>query len=194
QFLMMLRKVLVERVVLRHEDGERLGLATPRPARLLPHRRSGAGVARKHGGVERADVDPELERVRGGHGEQLAVRELPLDRPAVPHDASLSALRRAPVSSSITGGFQRAKSFRPRGDASCSMTLTSRPVRRAASSAGFPTVAVARHHRGSPPCAAISRRSLRRTIATWEPKTPRSTCVSSITTSDSRKKKSAHRA
>ena len=83
QLLVMLREVLVERVVLRHEDGERLGLATPRSARLLPHRRSGPGIARQHGGVERADVHPELERARGRDREQLAVRELPLDRAAV---------------------------------------------------------------------------------------------------------------
>ena len=49
-----------------------------RPARpgLLPHRRERAGEAVEHDGVEPADVDAELERVRGGDAEQLAAREV----------------------------------------------------------------------------------------------------------------------
>ena len=59
--------------------------ASRRPARpgLLPHRRARARVAGEHGGVERADVDAQLERVRRGDREQLAVRQLPLDRPTI---------------------------------------------------------------------------------------------------------------
>ena len=83
QLLVMLREVLVERIVLRDEDGQRLGLAPSRPARLLPHRCPGPGITRQHGRVERADVDPELERVRGGDRDQLAVGELPFDRAAI---------------------------------------------------------------------------------------------------------------
>ena len=79
----MVHEVLVERVVLGHQDRERVGVATARTAGLLPHRCARAGIAGEHGGVERADVDPELERVRGRDRQQFAVRQLALDRPAV---------------------------------------------------------------------------------------------------------------
>ena len=67
------------------------------------------------------------------------------------HDASLNALRRCPVSSSTTGGFQNAKSFSPRGDRSSVTSSKVMPVSRVASSPGLPTVAEARHHLGVPP-------------------------------------------
>ena len=52
-----------------------------RPARpdLLPHRRERAGEAVEHDRVEAADVDAELERVRGRDAEQRAARELALE-------------------------------------------------------------------------------------------------------------------
>ena len=69
-------EVLVEWLVLRHEHGERAVRPPPRPTRLLPHRRPGARVADEDRRVERADVDPELERVRRRDREQLVGREL----------------------------------------------------------------------------------------------------------------------
>ena len=57
----------------------------PGAPRLLPHRRERAGEAVEHDRVEAADVDAELERVRGRDAEQPAARELELE---------LAALRR----------------------------------------------------------------------------------------------------
>ena len=65
--------------------------------------------------------------------------------------ASRSALVRAPVSSSISGGFHRQNTFSPRGDRSSATSAKGRPVRRSASSAGLPTVADAITNLGSPP-------------------------------------------
>ena len=46
------------------------------------------------------------------------------------HDASDSALRRAPVSSSVTGGFHSANSLPPLGASASTTASNSRPVRR----------------------------------------------------------------
>jgi hypothetical protein len=65
---------------------------------------------------------------------------------------SASALLRAPVSSSTSGGFHSTKSFSPLGEEPpATSTTSSRPVSFVASSPGLPTVALARHHRGEPP-------------------------------------------
>jgi len=56
---------LVELVVAGHENSHRAAIGPPGPARLLPHRGDGAGEAVEHAGVEPADVDAELEGVRG---------------------------------------------------------------------------------------------------------------------------------
>ena len=207
QILGMVHEVLVERIVLSDEHGERVGVAPPGSPRLLPHRRAGPGVAREHGGVERPDVDAELERARRGDRQQLAVGERAFDpspilrevagpvardllpqlrvadlaprplgeqlrRPtrsreadrsgpaalaSCPRSQALSAraLRRAPVSSSTSGGFQRAKSFSPDGEASSVISTTSsRPVSRLASS---PRVPDGRAREAPPRGAAVVR-------------------------------------
>ena len=110
------------------------------------------------------------------------------------HADSLRALRLVPDSSSTSGGFHRAKSLSPWGDASNVTSSNRTPTSRSASSPGLPTVADASMNRGSPPYFATRRRSLRRIIDTCEPNTPRHTCASSTTTSERRRKKSAHRA
>ena len=69
----------------------------------------------------------------------------------ISHDASVSALRRAPVSSSMIGGFQSANSFSPDGAASATTSSNGSPVRRVASSPGLPIVALASIQRGLPP-------------------------------------------
>ena len=66
-------------------------------------------------------------------------------------DASVSALRRPPVSSSMIGGFQRANSFSPDGAASAVTSSNANPVSRSASSPGLPIVALASIQRGEPP-------------------------------------------
>ena len=69
---------LVEPVLARDQHGEP---ARPpsRPPPLLPERRDRPREADRDGAVERADVDPELERVGRRHAEQLALDEAPLD-------------------------------------------------------------------------------------------------------------------
>ena len=67
-----------------------------RPARpgLLPHRRERAGEAVEHDRVEAADVDAELERVRGRDAEQPAARELELERAPLRRGGSRHGTRR----------------------------------------------------------------------------------------------------
>ena len=62
-------------------DGAAVG--APGAAGLLPHRCERAGEAVEHDRVEAADVDAELERVRGRDAEQPAARELELERAAL---------------------------------------------------------------------------------------------------------------
>ena len=69
---------LVERVLARDEDGDAVS-AAPRAAPLLAQRRDRAGERDRDRAVERADVDPELERVGRGDAEQLAGHQPPLD-------------------------------------------------------------------------------------------------------------------
>ena len=83
QVLGMVHEVLVERIVLRHQHRERVAVPSPRAPGLLPHRSARARVAGQHGGVERADVDAELECVRRRDREQFAVRQLPLELPTI---------------------------------------------------------------------------------------------------------------
>ena len=88
--------------------------------------------------------------------------------------ASASTEPRAPVASSISGGFHIAiERFVP-GEPSREITCTSSsPVSREASSPGLATVAEASRKRGAVPCSSQIRRSRRSTLATCEPKIPR---------------------
>ena len=97
QRLRLAHEVLVERVLARDQDGEP-GAAAAGPAPLLPQRRDRPGEADRDRAVERADVDPELERVGGRHAEQLA-RHQPL-------------LDLAPLRGRVAGAVGR----QPRGD------------------------------------------------------------------------------
>ncbi len=69
---------LVERVLAGDVDGQ-AAAATARATPHLPQRRDRPRERHAHGRVERADVDPELERVRRDDREQLAVRQLRLE-------------------------------------------------------------------------------------------------------------------
>ena len=53
------------------------------PADLLAHRRQRARKPVQHDGVERTDVDAELERAGGDHPTELAARELRLQLAAL---------------------------------------------------------------------------------------------------------------
>ena len=75
----MVHEIGVERVVARDQHHQRLVATPARAPRLLPERRPGAGEARHHDGVQAGDVHPELERVRGGHAEQVAVHQRRLE-------------------------------------------------------------------------------------------------------------------
>ena len=69
---------LVERVLAGDVEGDAVA-APPRPAPHLAQAGDRAGEGDADRGVELADVDAELERVGGDHGEQLAAGELGLD-------------------------------------------------------------------------------------------------------------------
>jgi hypothetical protein len=64
----------------RDEERGRKVLTPPRAAHLLPRRRDGAGIAEEHRGLQRADVDAELERIRGYDAADGPIAEAALDR------------------------------------------------------------------------------------------------------------------
>ena len=70
---------LVELVVAGHEHRGRPAIGAPRAPRLLPHRRQRSREAVEHHRIEAADVDAQLERVRGGDAEEAAAREVELE-------------------------------------------------------------------------------------------------------------------
>ena len=82
QRVRLAREELVERVVARDEDGQP-SLASPCAPPLLAQRCDRAGEADGDRAVEEPDVDPELERVRRGHAEELALDETTLDLAAL---------------------------------------------------------------------------------------------------------------
>ncbi len=93
--------------------------------------------------------------------------------PSVPPGAPPAELA-APPTKSVVGGFHTAIRRAGAGEPSRSIRATSSsPVRRSASSSGLAIVAEVNRKRGSVPYAAAIRRSRRRTLATWEPNTPR---------------------
>ena len=75
QGLGVVDQVGVQRVVARDHHAERVAGAAPGPTDLLPERGAGAREAGEEHGVEAADVDAELEGVRGGQAEQPAVAQ-----------------------------------------------------------------------------------------------------------------------
>ncbi len=78
QRLRLSHEVLVERVLARDEHGQPVS-APAGAAPLLAHAGDGPRKADRDHGVEHPDVDPELERVRRAHTEQLAGEEALLD-------------------------------------------------------------------------------------------------------------------
>ncbi len=95
QRLRLAHEVLVERVVRRDEHRQPVTLP-PRASPLLAQAGDGAREAHRDHAVEQADVDAELERVRGRDAEQLARREPLLD--VAPLGGRVArAVRREPV-------------------------------------------------------------------------------------------------
>ena len=76
-------EVLIERVVARDEHTEGRLLGSARTTDLLPGGGDRARVAREHDGIERADVDAELEGVRRHHDVEPSVTQVRLDRAAL---------------------------------------------------------------------------------------------------------------
>ncbi|CAB4776278.1 unannotated protein [freshwater metagenome] len=100
----MSHEPLIELVVARHHHGQGWLPVTADPADLLPRRGDGAREPVDDAGVERADVDTELERRRGDHGPEVAVGECVLDLASFVGQVSrtvraheLGARRRAPL-------------------------------------------------------------------------------------------------
>jgi hypothetical protein len=73
------RHVLIERHAGGHQQRELGSPAAARAPEALPQRRDGARVARADHGIERADVDAELERVGGHHAADVAGAQALLD-------------------------------------------------------------------------------------------------------------------
>ncbi len=108
---------------------------------------------------------------------------MPLEtRSAKTSAPSVSRLRRSPFSLSKSGGLRKTTLRGPEEAPSSSTSENGSPVRLSASSCGLAIVALVSTKRGSPPCSSATRLSLRKTAATWEPKTPRRTWASSTAT------------
>ncbi len=82
QRLGLAHEELVERVLTRDEDCE-AGLAATGTAPLLPEARHGPGEPDRDGAVQQPDVDAELEGIRRGDSEQLALDQPSLDLAAL---------------------------------------------------------------------------------------------------------------
>ena len=95
QRVRLAREELVERVVGRDEDRQ-APLPPAGASPLLAERRDGSRKADRDRAVEQADVDPELERVRRGDAEELALDEPSLDLAALLGRVA-GAVRREPA-------------------------------------------------------------------------------------------------
>src|SRR5262252_649956 len=78
----MLDDILVERRARGHQHGRRRALPPSGTAGPLPGGRNRARVAGHHHRIERPDVDPQLERIGGRDGPDLAIPKPALDLPA----------------------------------------------------------------------------------------------------------------
>ena len=83
EIIRMLDDVLVERCARRHQHRRRGRLPPPGAPGPLPGGGDRPRISRHHDRIERADVDPELERVGRHHGPYLAIAQLALDLAAL---------------------------------------------------------------------------------------------------------------
>ncbi len=74
---------LVERVVRSDEHREGIAATPSRPPRLLPRRCHGSGIPGHHDRIHPPDVDSQLQRVRGGHADQISIEKAPFDFPTL---------------------------------------------------------------------------------------------------------------
>ncbi len=76
-------EVGVHRLVPGDEHHHRALAPASGPARLLPRAGDAAGIAGHDAGVERANINPQFQRVGAHHAHDLAVAQSPLDVPAL---------------------------------------------------------------------------------------------------------------
>ena len=81
EVLRMLDDELVERRARCHQHRRRRALPPSCAPRTLPGGRDRARISRHHHGVERADIDSQLQRVGRDHAANLALAQLALDFP-----------------------------------------------------------------------------------------------------------------
>ena len=142
QRLGVVHQVGVQRVVAGDEHDQRARPGPPGPAGLLPERRQRAGEAGEHHGVQPGDVDAELQRVGGGHPEQVAAGERRLQRAALLRQVAAAVGGHPLASSGSTSASSRwalsAATSAPRRDrtkASVRAPSTTRSASRPAASA-----------------------------------------------------------
>src|SRR5207244_9115528 len=75
----MIDEVLVQWAARRHVDRRRRPSPATGPPNLLPGACDRAGIAAEHGGIEVADIDAQLERVRADHAAHRTIAESVLD-------------------------------------------------------------------------------------------------------------------
>ena len=82
-----------------HQHRARTAAAATRAARALPCGRNGPGIAGHHHGVQRSNVDAQLQRAGGNHAANLPVAQPALDFPALVGQiaAAISANVRGPA-------------------------------------------------------------------------------------------------
>ena len=73
EVIRMTQQILIDRVVAGQQHGEAFVVTPAAAARLLPTAGDRAGIVHQQRDVERADVDAELERVRGRDAAEVAV-------------------------------------------------------------------------------------------------------------------------
>ncbi len=101
---------LVELVVAGHEHGRRSSPGPARAAGLLPHRRERARETVQDHGVEPADVDAELERVRCRDAEQTAARDVEFERAPLVGEIT-GAVRGDAIANSGSMSFNRRRAY-----------------------------------------------------------------------------------
>jgi hypothetical protein len=104
QRLRVVHQVGVHRVVAGDEHDQGLVAGPSGPARLLPERRPGAGEAGDDHGVQPGDVHAQLQRVGGGHAEQLAGLQRRLQRPALLGQVAAAVRRDLPDQLRVDAG------------------------------------------------------------------------------------------
>ena len=107
QCVRMAHQILIERVIARDQDGERLLVAAAGPSRLLPCAGDAARIADQHRGVESSHVNAQFQRVCRRNAQQPAIEKLPFNLPTLGWQIS-GAVRLDPLAKRRRGLGQRA--------------------------------------------------------------------------------------